>query len=151
VPGAATGLADVSVGDLQPLEVLGPRQHPLQQLAVVGLDLLALAQGAARRRHPRRQPVPDRLEATEPEGTRLAGRGRHRSVDLQPREGLYHEGRELSLEPADLAAQLNSGEPLVAPNAKLDPGVTLQQIRHNPSECRSPRRSRRWLELRAYP
>jgi hypothetical protein len=40
---AAAGLADVGARDPQPLEVLWRVQHPLQQLAVAGLQLLALA------------------------------------------------------------------------------------------------------------
>ncbi|HEX3174026.1 MAG TPA: hypothetical protein VHQ43_07395 [Solirubrobacterales bacterium] len=71
MPVAAARLADVGARDPQPLEVLGPDQHPPQQLAVVGLELLALAQGTARLGDPRGEPVAHFLEGTEVQGARL--------------------------------------------------------------------------------
>jgi hypothetical protein len=128
---AATGLADFGARDAQPLEVPRRGEHPLQQLAVVRLQLLALAQDAARLDDPRREAVPDGLEAAEVEGSRLGCDRRHRDVELDARKGLRDQRRELPLEPPDLAPQLGAGEPLVAVDAKLAAGVSLEQIRHS--------------------
>jgi hypothetical protein len=122
---AAAGLADVGAGDPHPLEVLGRRQHPPQQLAVAGLDLLTLAQGATRRSDPRREGVPHLLQAAEPERARLAPGSRNRGVELEPREGLGHQGGELPLEAADLTAQLGASKSLVAAYAKLGTGISI--------------------------
>ena len=54
------------------------------------------------------------LELAEPERPRLDRCGRHAGGDLEPREGLGDEPRELMLEPADLAPQLDARGELVA-------------------------------------
>jgi len=87
----AAGPADVGAGYSQPLELLGSRQHPLQQLAVADLDLPPLAQGPPRRRDSRHQSVADRLQIAEAEDMRLAPGGWHRGVEIEPRERLRHQ------------------------------------------------------------
>jgi hypothetical protein len=129
---AAARLADVGPRDPQPLEVPRPLQHPLQQLAVAGLELLPLAQGGASRADARGEGVANQLQATELERAVAIARGRHPRVDLESREGLGDERRELALEAADLPPQLGAGEPLVAADADLGPGVSVEQMRHNP-------------------
>jgi hypothetical protein len=130
---AAAGLADVGARDPQPPEVPRPLQHPLEQLAVARLDLLALSQGAARRHDPAGEPVADGLEAAEAQRPRLARRRGHRDVDLDAGEGLGHERRQLPLEAPDLAPQLGARGALVAAYAKLSRSVSVEQIRHNPT------------------
>ena len=68
---AAARLAEVVARDAQPLEVLRAGQHPLQQLAVAGLELGPLAQCAARVLDPIGQGVANRLQLTQVERSRL--------------------------------------------------------------------------------
>ena len=130
---AAAGLADVGAGNAQPLEVLRALQHPLEQLTVAGLQFLALAQGSGPGRDSRGERVPDLLQRAEVQRARRDRRGRDRGVEPEARKGLGDQRRELALEPADLAAQLGAREPLVATEAELSAGVSLKQIRHNPT------------------
>lgn len=132
MPVAAAGLADVGVGDPQPL-VLGRRgQHPLQQLAVARLELGLLLQLPPRFTYPRHQRIADGLEIAEPEGARLVRHGGNAGVDPQAGEGLGEERAELRFQAPDLAPQLRPREPLVPIDAKLSAYLSLKQIRHSP-------------------
>jgi hypothetical protein len=123
---AATGLAEVGARDSQPLEVPGSLQHALEQLAIVRLQLLALAQGLAPRRDPVCQRIADRLETTEVEGARRCRHGRNSGVNLNPGEGLDHQRRELPLEPADLPPQFCPRQTLVAADKGRENWVSLR-------------------------
>ncbi len=67
---AAAGLADISPRDAQPLVLGGVRQHPLEQLAVAGLDFGVLLKLSPRVADPAGQRVADRLQFSKAEGTR---------------------------------------------------------------------------------
>lgn len=71
MPVAAAGLTDVGSGDLQPLVLGGRRQHPLQQLAIAGLDLGLLLKLAPRVTDPASQRVANSLQFSEAESTWL--------------------------------------------------------------------------------
>jgi hypothetical protein len=114
----AAGLADVGVGDAHPLVLGGGVEHAAQQLAVSSLELGLLAEGEAGGGDPLRQRVAHPLQLAEIRDPRLAAKSGDAGVDLDPREGLDHEARELALEAADLAAQLGTGEALVASHPK---------------------------------
>jgi hypothetical protein len=139
MPVTATGLAKIVARDAQPLEVLGAGEHPLQQLAIAGLELGAVAQGLARVLDPIRKSVANRLQLAKVECPRLARDGGHVGDELQTREGIGHQGRELSLEAADLTPQLGAGEPLVAAYPQRASRVSFEQIRHTQTECSSRR------------
>lgn len=132
MPGAAAGLTDVRTGDPQPL-VLGRRgQHPLQQLAVAGLELGPFPQPQPGLADPSRQRVADGLEIAEPEGARLVRHGGDAGVDPQAWEGLGEERAELRFQAPDLTPQLRTRQSLVAIDAKLSAYLSLKQIRHSP-------------------
>ena len=67
---AAAGLAEVVAGDAQPLEVPGLGEHPIEQLAIAGLELGSPPQRCARVLDPVRQGVPNRLQLTQVERSR---------------------------------------------------------------------------------
>jgi hypothetical protein len=71
MPMAAAGLAEIGSRDLQPLVLGGFRQHPLQQLAVTGLELRLPLQLTSRVADPACQRVANRLQFTEAERARL--------------------------------------------------------------------------------
>lgn len=133
---AAARLADVGAGDAQPLVLGGRGEHPLQQLAVGGLDLGALGERLACRGDPRHQRVADPLQLAEADDARLARRRRHAGLDREARERLGREPRQLPLQAADLAPQIGSRQALVALRG-LNPGERVDQLWHNPFECRS--------------
>jgi hypothetical protein len=125
-PVTAPGLADVGARDSQPPELLRSLEHPLQQLAIAGLELSSLSQGDAAGRDPLREPVPRLLQVAEVEHPRAAGGNRHRSIQVEPRKRLADKRGELQLEPPDLATQLGARRPLVAIDANLGADVSLQ-------------------------
>lgn len=129
----ASRLAEVGAGDPQPLELGGLGQHPLEQLLVGGLAPRTLSEIASRRRDPRREGVPDPLELPEADQTRLPRSGRDARIDRETREGLRREPAQLCLETADLAAQLNAGETLVAVYASAKESVSVEQLLHDPT------------------
>lgn len=130
MPTPAAGLADVVARDPHPLVLVRFEEHPLQQLAVAGLDLGPLSQRQAGLGDARREGVAHPLQATEVEGPRRRGDGPHVRGDLHPAEGLAEEAGELTLEPADLASQLSPREAFVRPGAKVNEGVSFEQIQH---------------------
>lgn len=101
---AATGLADVGTRDPHPLVLSGRGKHPLQQLAVAGLELGALLQLAPRRANPHCQRVANRLQIAQAECPRLRRYRGDSGVDLKAREGVGEERAELRFQPPDLAA-----------------------------------------------
>ncbi len=134
MPVAAAGLAEVGAGDPHPLVLGGGGEHTLEQLAVARLQLGPAAQRPPRLRGPRGERVAHPLElgeAGDPRPRRRRGDG---DIDLEPREGLGPQPRQLPLQPPDLAPQLGAGEPLVAPDLKPAEPVSFEQIRHlNPA------------------
>ena len=138
MPVAAAGLPDIAVGDPDPLVGGGVRQHPLQQLAVAGLDHRSLVEGDAGSADSGREIVANALQLAEVEDAGLVGRGGHSAVELDPRKSLGEEPGQLLLEPADLAAQLDPRQPLVSTDAERSESVSFEQIRHiAASESRS--------------
>jgi hypothetical protein len=127
---AASGLADVLTGYLQPLEPGGVGKHSLQELAVLGLAPRSLLQCLARIRDPSRQRVAHGLQLTEVEHPRLTGPGRDRCVENRAWERIGDEAGELALEAADLSPQLSPRQALVAGDEKVG-GVSLQEVRHH--------------------
>jgi len=107
-------------------------QHPLEQLAVAGLELGLILQPAPRHADLGSERVADGLEIAETQGPWLAREGADAGVDLDTGEGIGEECAELRLETADLTPQLDSGEPLVAVYAKRSASVSVEQIRHSP-------------------
>jgi hypothetical protein len=107
-------------------------QHPLQQLAVAGLELGPILQSVPGHADPGHKRVADGLELAETQGPRLLREGADAGVDLDTGEGVGEERAELRLETADLTPQLDSGEPLVAVYAKRSASVSVEQIRHSP-------------------
>ena len=126
----AARLAQVLTGDAHPLVLGGRGEHPLQQLAVVGLQLVALLERRARRGDALGERVTNLLELTEPGDARLPERGGHAGVQAEAREGLDAESGELPLETTDLAAQLSACEALIASHSKRSKRVSIEQIRH---------------------
>jgi hypothetical protein len=131
MPVAATGLADVSARDAQPLVLGGSVEHALEQLAVAGLELGVPAQLQPRLADTGRQRVANGLQGAEVERPRLARQGGDPGLDPQGK-GLGRERSELRLEPPDLAPQLRPGEPLVAIHAQRGKHLSFEQIRHRP-------------------
>jgi hypothetical protein len=130
VPVAAARLADVGAGDAQPLVLVRRRQHFLEQIAVTGLQLILLAQGAARLGDPIRQGVANPLQLFEIGDARLRGAGGDLGLEHDAWKGLGSQRGELVLEAPDLASQLRAREALVASNLKRGERVSFEQTRH---------------------
>jgi hypothetical protein len=119
MPVAAPGLPDVLVGDTHPPVLVGFRDHLLDQLAVLLLEV-----------HPARQIRPGLLEAACQRVTYgleigdtehpWAARGRDAELDPAAGEGAREELPELALELADLATQIVPRAPL---RVFADPGA----------------------------
>jgi hypothetical protein len=121
----ATGQAEVVARDLQPLVVLGRLEHSLQQRTIVGLEPVAVAQGASGVLHPRRQRIADGLQLAEIERSR-ARRGRgDTGREGQSRKGLRREGGQLPLQTADLTPQLDSRKRLAAADERRETTISL--------------------------
>lgn len=88
---AAAGLADIGARDLQPLVLGRGGQHPLQQLAVAGLELGLRPQLAPCSADPSCQRIADRLQVAEIQRPRLTRDRRNSGIDLQAREGVGKE------------------------------------------------------------
>jgi hypothetical protein len=112
VPVAAAGLADVEATDADPLVVLGPGEHVFQQPAVRLLDEGALGEGAVGLGEAGRERIADLLQLAEVKNPR-----RPRGVDpignVNPPHPVGDQPRQLTLELADLPAQLGAGKPLI--------------------------------------
>ncbi len=122
----AARLANVGAGDPHPLVIRRRRQHPLEQLAVAGLQLVLLEQGATRLSYAIGECVADPLELLEPGHPRLGEAGLDRGIERKTREGLSAEAGELVLEATDLAAQLRAREALVASHSKRRERVSIE-------------------------
>ena len=105
--------AEVLAGNADPLEVLRSGEHLLDQLAVLILDPLPLDQSAAGFGHTIGEPVPDHLQLAEVEHPRGSGSGLDAVRNLRVTKPLADEAGELSLEPGDLPAQLQTRPALV--------------------------------------
>lgn len=125
MPGAAAGLTDVGAGDPHPLELLGRVQQCSQQFAVVGLERLALRQGRARLGDPLSQPVAHRLQLAEVKHPGSGGNSLDPMRNRRVAEGLTKDFRQLRLEAANLAAQLEPRPTLV--DSDPEPGEILSQ------------------------
>lgn len=130
MPVAAARLAQVLAGDPHPLEPRRVGEHPVQQLAVAGLELVAPLELAPGGPDPGGQRVAHGLQLAEVEGAGAARRGGDARIDSQPREGLGGDRAELALEPADLAAQLLARRALLAADAERACVVSLEQVGH---------------------
>lgn len=126
----AAGQAEVVARDLQPLVLGRSGKHPLQQLVVALLQLVALAQPGLRLADPLRQRVADRLQVPQAEHARQRRHSGDLGLDPLPLEALGEQPRQLPFETADLPPQLRPRQPLVAARAKRDPAVSVEQIRH---------------------
>jgi hypothetical protein len=123
------GLADVRVGDPQPLVLGGGLGHLPQQFAISLLDLASLAKRDASATDAVGEGVPYALELVETGEPRAARRRGNPNVDFHSRKGLDRELGELALEAANLAAQLDPSEALVAPESKRN-RLSFEQFRH---------------------
>ena len=143
MPVPAAGQPEVIARDLHPLVVLRGLEHPLQQLLVAGLELVALPQAATSILDPRRERVANSLQLTQIEHPRLARKRRHVRRQLQTAECLADQPRQLGFEPSDLAPQLHTSEALVASHPQRVVAVSFEQTGHTRSECSSRRRPER--------
>jgi hypothetical protein len=114
MPVAAAGLADVGAGDLQPLVLRGCRQHPLEHLAIAGLELGLRLELSPRIRDPTGQRVTNRLQFAEAERARLWRDWGNACVDLDTRKAIGEKRAELGFEAPNLPSQLYSCEPFIA-------------------------------------
>ena len=114
----AAGKAEVLARDADPLEVLRGGEHPLDQLAVLVLDPVALDQRLPRLGDAVGQAVADHLQLTEVEHPRPGGEGSDAMRYLGVAESLAEEAGQLGLEAGDLPAQLQPRLALVDRDAK---------------------------------
>jgi hypothetical protein len=108
----AAGLADVGAADADPAEALRGGEHLGEQLPVGLLDEGALGEGPVGLREAGRERVADLLQLTEIEDPRRPG-GLDPEGDLDPAHARGEKPGELTLELADLPAQLRPRETLV--------------------------------------
>jgi hypothetical protein len=134
MPVAAAGLADVLVGDSNPVVLLGLCDHPLEEFVVATLDLAIVVQQGAHVCDPAQEPIADLLQLADPEDPRAARR-RHLVGEAAAREGGDEELRELELQTRNLTAQLNARGTL----------VSLQQPAEISGELRRYGSGRLWL------
>jgi hypothetical protein len=73
------------------------------------------------------------LELLEARDPRLGEASRHACVELQSRESLGPEAAKLVFEAADLAAQLDPREALIASHPKRAERLSFEQIWHRPN------------------
>lgn len=139
---AASRLTDVGARDPHPLVFGRRRQHPLEQLAIAGLQFVLLAQRLTGAGDPLGQGVANLLQLLEPGDPGHGEASRDLGVERQTWEGLGAEAGQLVLEATDLTAQLSAREALVASRSKRLQGVSIEQIRHKTRiECKSRRRA----------
>jgi hypothetical protein len=119
---AAAGLADVGAADPHPLVVLRHGEHVGQQFAIALLDEGAGGEGVVGFGEAGRERVAHLLQLTEVEDARRPGRG-DPVGDVDPAHAFGDQPGELTLDLADLAAQLDPRQPLIY----LDP---VEHSRH---------------------
>lgn len=111
--------------------MLGGRgEHPLEQLAIARLQLVLLAQRLAGGADALGERIADALELGEAGDMRDGVRDSYPGVELDPLKGLDTKTRQLVFEAADLAAQLDAREALIAPRVQRPQGFSIEQIRH---------------------
>ncbi len=132
MPVPAAGLADVGARDPQPLVLRRRLQHAPQQFAVAGLDHRLIAQRQTSLGDPLGKVVAHLLQLLETGNARFGETGWNLGVEIESRKGLNRESGKLVLETADLAAQLDTREALIASHAKCCKRVSVEQIRHYP-------------------
>src|SRR5215211_3074848 len=113
MPVPAAVETEVFAGDADPLEVLRSGEHPLDQGAILVLDLAPLDQRLARLGDAVGERVAQRLQLAEVEQPRRAGEGLDAVGYLGVAESLAEEDGQLRLELGDLPAQLRPGSALV--------------------------------------
>lgn len=139
MPVAATGLADVGARNPHPLVLGGSVEHPLEQLAIAGLQITALGQGGASPGDPLRQRIPHPLELFQSSHPRRGEATGDLRVNAEPRKSLSAQTRQLMLQPPDLTSKLRARKPLAASNPKRGERLVFKQVRHRTRvECRSP-------------
>jgi len=120
---AAAVQAEILPGDADPLEVLGGRKHPLDELAVLVLESLPLPQSTLRLGDAVGEAVTDCLQLAQVEHPRRGGKRLDPVRDLGVAEAVAEAGGKLGLEPGDLPPQLQARPALVDPRAY--PGKSL--------------------------
>lgn len=141
MPVSAAGEPDIGAADPQPAVPLGGGEHPIEQLAVGGLDRGALGEGVARLGDADGEEVADALQLTEVEDARRPGRG-DPVRDVDPSQSGGDESGELQLQLPHLTAQLGTGAKLLRPqplhacppmgNKHRPLRLPFEQIRHGP-------------------
>jgi hypothetical protein len=126
----ASRLADVGARDPHPLVLGRRRQHPLQQLAVAGLQFVLLAQGLARNGDPLGEGIAHLLQLLEPGDPGHGEAGWDLGIEGEARKCLGAKTGQLMLEATDLTTQLSAREALVASHSKRRECVSIEQIRH---------------------
>jgi hypothetical protein len=127
---AAAVQAEVLPGDPNPLEVLGRREHLLDELAILVLESPPLDESTPGLSHTIGEPVPDHLQLTEVEHPRGGGSCLDVVGNLRMTKTLANETGELPLEPGNLPAQLQPRVALVNCNAQPVEFPLFQQTRH---------------------
>ena len=112
MPVAAARLADVGAADAHPRVALRCDEHVGEKFAVGLLDEGAVGKRAVGLGEAGRERVADLLQLTEVEDARRPG-GTDPIGDADPADPLGDQPGELTLELADLPAQLRPGAPLV--------------------------------------
>lgn len=110
--------AEVLPGDPHPLEVLGSGEHPLDQLAVLGLDPGPLGEALASFGNAVGELIAHGLQLAEVEHARCRGHGSDPVGNLGVAEGIAEEVRQLRLELGDLPPQLQPRPALVYADAQ---------------------------------
>lgn len=123
---ATARLTDVGARDPHPLVISGRRQHPLEQIAVAGLQLVLFAQGVMCLGNAIGKFVANSLQLLEPRDSRFRKAGGDRGVQGKSGKGLSAEPGKLVLEAADLTAQLRTREALVASHSKRRQRVSIE-------------------------
>jgi hypothetical protein len=108
MPVPAAGLADVLVGDAEPLVRGGILRHLLDQQPALLLGPGVLAQAAADVADPAGEAVPDDLELIHGEQPGPAARGGNPEVDPRAGERRAEQASQLRLHQGDLAAQVGA-------------------------------------------
>ncbi len=130
---AAARFADVGTGDPHPL-VLGRRvEHPLEQLAIASLELLALGQRSSGPGNSLGQRIAHPLELVQPGYPRLGEAAWNLGIDLESRKRLGPQPCQLVLKPADLTPKLGTRKPLIASNSKRSERLVFKHLRHEPN------------------
>src|SRR5919198_549828 len=128
VPVLAAALADVLVGDPNPLVMLRLEQHLLDQAAVLLLHVGSVGEHSAGLLHPGRQVVAQFLELDQAEHPGPAPRA-HVPLEALARPGGAEELCQLLLEPRDLVQQGAPGRTLVGNGPRLYRRTNARRIR----------------------